>query len=98
MYNLDFTCSETPKVGEIVKFTIGIANDDGPEAAASVTWDFGEAGLDRPQVTTLESSDFSTLAEKTHRFASAGIKTVSLTVMVGGNEITVTKDVEVIGE
>jgi PKD repeat protein len=85
----------SPEIGQLVEFSItGVASID------EATWDFGEegcAGFERHQMCT---PLFTDCLQWAHKFASAGSKTVTLTVDAGGTTmgpVTRTVDVQNVG-
>jgi PKD repeat protein len=88
---VDFSWSpDPPKIGGLTLFTVSFAG-----TLESTSWDFGEEGCDRPRLADCTASATKECNEKTHKFASSGTKTVSLTARVSGHTYTRTKDVTV---
>jgi PKD repeat protein len=89
---VDFTWApDPPTIGGLTMFSIVYSG-----TLESTTWDFGEEGCGKPQISDCTAtSSISGCREKTHKFASAGTKTVSLSARINGQIYTRTKDVTV---
>jgi PKD repeat protein len=89
---VDFSWApEQPSIGGLTMFTISYSG-----TIETTTWDFGEEGCGKPRVSQCTAEDsLSGCVQKTHKFASSGPKTVTLTAKVSGHTYTRTKDVTV---
>gem|GEM_PF-5454955 len=70
---------QNPSIGELVLFQIS-----GASGLESATWDFGGEGCSSYTRVTTCTPQFTNCLTQTFRYASAGEKTVSLTVVSGG--------------